>query len=104
MAYTQTLIDNFADGTIDSTKWTITQGPGATESGGTLNLACVADYPRVEGKTYFNLASGILAAKLSTTGARTSNTEFYIGARNANGNAIAGMGGPAGSYLTFQGS
>lgn len=104
MAYSQTLIDNFADGSLDAAKWSITQGPGTTESGGTLNQAAVADYPRVEGKTYFDLSTGILAAKLSVTGTRAPNTEFYIGARNSNGNSICAMGGPAGTYLTFQGS
>lgn len=102
MAYTQTLIDNFEDGSLDSAKWTITQGPGAAESGGTLNLSAVSSYPRVEGKTYFDLASGILAAKLSVTGVRSSNTEFYIGAKDNSGNHISALGGPAGSYLTFQ--
>lgn len=104
MAYSQVLIDDFADNFLNSSKWEITQGPGTTESGGTLNLSCVADYPRVEGKTYFDLSTGILAAKLSVTGTRSASTEFYIGARNANGNSICGMGGPNGSYLTFQGS
>lgn len=102
MAYSQVLIDNFADGSLDSGKWTIAQGPGATESGGTLNLACVADYPRVDGKTYFDLSTGILAAKLTASGARTPNTEFYIGAKDASGNYISALGGPNGSYLTFQ--
>ncbi|QEQ93883.1 hypothetical protein SEA_KARDASHIAN_18 [Streptomyces phage Kardashian] len=104
MAYAQTLIDDFNDGMLNTAKWQITQGPGTTESGGTLNQQCVADYPRVEGKTYFDLATGILAAKLSVSGTRSSNTEFYIGARDASANAITAMGGPAGSYLTFQGS
>lgn len=104
MAYSQSLIDDFADNFLDSAKWAITQGPGTTESGGTLNLSAVADYPRVEGKQYFDLTTGILAAKLSVSGVRSSNTEFYIGAHNANGNAICGMGGPVGTYLTFQGS
>ncbi|WMI34395.1 glycoside hydrolase [Streptomyces phage SheRa] len=104
MPYVQTLIDDFADGTLDSTKWEITQGPGTTESGGTLNLSCVADYPRVEGKQFFDLSKGILAAKLTVSGTRSSNTEFYIGAHDAAYNAISAMGGPAGSYLTFQGS
>lgn len=104
MPYAQTLIDNFDDAFLDAAKWAITQGPGTTESGGTLNLSCVADYPRVEGKQYFNLTQGILAAKLSVSGTRAPNTEFYIGARNADGNAITAMGGPNGTYLTFQGS
>lgn len=102
MAYLQTLIDNFADGSLDAAKWQITQGPGPTESGGTLNLPCIGGYPRVEGKTLFNLATGILAAKLSTTGARTANTEFYLGAVDSNGNGISALGGPVGAYLTFQ--
>lgn len=102
MAYAQTLIDNFADGSIDAAKWTITSGPGTTESGGTLNQAAVADYPRIEGKTYFDLANGIFAAKLSVSGTRAPNTEFYIGVHDASGNSISGLGGPNGTYLTFQ--
>lgn len=104
MGYIQTLVDDFADGSLDSAKWAITQSPGAIESGGTLNLSCIADYPRVEGKTYFDLTSGILAAKLTATGTRSENTEFYIGAHDPAGNAITGMGNPSESYLTFQGN
>lgn len=104
MSYTQTLIDDFNDGTLDPAKWEITQGPGAVESGGTLNLSAVADYPRVEGKTYFDLSSGIYAAKLSASGVRSANTEFYIGAHDASGNAISGMGVPNGTFLSFQGT
>lgn len=104
MPYVQTLIDNFDGATLDTNKWLTTQGPGTTVSGGLLHQACVADYPRIEGKDYFDLSNGILAAKLSATGTRSPNTEFYIGARNSTGNAISGMGGPAGTYLTFQGS
>ncbi|ATN93664.1 hypothetical protein SEA_SCAP1_15 [Streptomyces phage Scap1] len=100
--YVQTLIDDFADAALDPVKWDITQGPGATESGGTLNLACVADYPRVEGLNYFDLSKGILAAKLSISGTRAPNTEFYLGAHDAAGNHISALGGPNGSYLTFQ--
>lgn len=102
MPYVQTLIDNFDDATLDPAKWTITQGPGATESGGTLNLACIADYPRVEGVQLFDLTSGILAAKLSASGTRTENTEFYLGAHDVGGNHISALGGANGTYLTFQ--
>lgn len=102
MAYAQTLIDNFDDATLDPVKWTVTQGPGSTESGGTLNTACVADYPRVEGDQLFDLSTGIVAAKLSTSGTRTEGTEFYIGAHDTAGNHISGMGAPMGSYLSFQ--
>ncbi|QBZ73579.1 hypothetical protein SEA_ROSAASANTEWAA_15 [Streptomyces phage RosaAsantewaa] len=102
MAYTQTLIDDFADASLNTTKWAITQGPGSTESGGTLNLACVADYPRVEGKNFFDLSNGIVAAKLSVTGTRAPNTEFYLGAHDGAGNHISALGGPNGSYITFQ--
>lgn len=100
--YAQTLIDNFNDASLDAGKWAIVQGPGATESGGTLNLACVADYPRVNGKQTFDLSAGILAAKLSVTGTRSPNTEFYIGAHDTAGNYVAALGGPNGSYITFQ--
>ncbi len=102
MAYTQTLIDNFNDAALDPTKWTVTQGPGYSESGGTLNMACVADYPRVEGKTRFDISAGILAAKLSVTGTRAEACEFYIGAHDNSGNHISALGGPNGTYLTFQ--
>jgi len=102
--YVQTVIDNFDAASLDTSKWETTQGPGTTQSGGLLHQACVADYPRIEGKQYFNLSQGILAAKLTVSGTRQANTEFYIGARNANYNAISGMGGPSGTYLTFQGS
>ena len=102
MVYAQTLIDNFDDNVFDEAKWTVTQGRGSTESGGKLNLACIADYPRVEGDILFDLSTGILAAKLSVTGTRASNTEFYIGAHDASGNHISALGGPNGSYITFQ--
>lgn len=102
MAYAQTLIDNFDDATLDLAKWTETQGPGTTESGGTLNLACVADYPRVEGDILFDLSTGILAAKLSVTGTRAEGCEFYLGAHDVAGNHISALGAPNGSYITFQ--
>lgn len=101
MAYIQTLIDNFNDGSLDLAKWTVTQGPGSSESGGTLNMACVADYPRVEGDQFFDLSTGIFAAKLSVTGTRTEGCEFYIGAHDATGNTMAALGAPNGSYITF---
>lgn len=103
MPYVQTLIDNFNDASLDLAKWTVTQGPGSSESGGTLNLAVVADYPRVDGDILFDLSQGILAAKLSVTGTRAPNTEFYIGAHDVSGNGILALGGPNGTYLTFQG-
>lgn len=102
MVYAQTLIDDFNDDTIDTAKWTITQGPGPTESGGTLNMPCTADYPRIEGDLFFDLSTGILASKLTVSGTRATATEFYIGAHDSSGNAISGMGAPEGSYLTFQ--
>lgn len=101
--YIQTLVDNFDDGVLDTDRWTETQGPGATESGGKLNLPCVLDYPRVEADvTPFNLSMGILAAKLSVTGTRAEGCEFYIGAHDGAGNSIAALGAPNGSYLSFQ--
>lgn len=102
MAYTQILIDDFNDGVIDADGLEVTQGPGATESSGKLNLSCVVDYPRVEGKNLFDLSAGIFAARLSITGTRAANTEFYIGAHDVSGNHIAALGGPNGTYLTFQ--
>jgi len=100
--YVQTLIDNFDDASLDLAKWTVVQGPGSTESGGTLNLSCVADYPRVDGDQLFDLSNGILAAKLSVSGTRAPNTEFYLGAHDASGNYISALGGPNGTYLAFQ--
>lgn len=101
MPYVQTLIDDFNDASLDLAKWTVTQGPGASESGGTLNLACVADYPRVEGDQQFDLSKGIFAAKLTVAGTRVDACEFYLGAEDGSGNAIAALGAPNGSYLTF---
>lgn len=100
--YTQTLIDNFNDSVLDPVKWSETQGPGANESGGTLNLPCVLDYPRVEGKTPFDLSRGIFAAKLSVTGLRAEGCEFYVGVHDGSGNHISALGAPNGSYLSFQ--
>lgn len=102
MPYVQTLVDNFDDASLDLDKWTVTQSPGSSESGGTLNLSCVADYPRVEGDILFDLSAGILAAKLSVAGTRTPNTEFYLGAHDTAGNHISALGGPNGTFLTFQ--
>jgi hypothetical protein len=102
VSYVQTLIDDFNDNSLDLSKWTVTQGPGSSESGGKLNLSTVADYPRVEGDQYFDLTNGILAAKLSVTGTRAPNTEFYIGAQNVGGNHISALGVPNGTYITFQ--
>lgn len=101
MPYVQTLIDDFNDGSLDLAKWTVTQGPGSSESGGTLNMACVADYPRVEGDQLFDLSSGIFAAKLSTSGTRAEGCEFYLGAHDVSGNAVTALGAPNGSYITF---
>jgi hypothetical protein len=101
VAYIQTLIDDFNDASLNASKWEITQGPGPSESGGTLNMPCTVDYPRVEGKTYFNLADGILAAKLSVTGTRVNATEFYIGTHDSSGNFMSAIGAPNGSYITF---
>jgi hypothetical protein len=102
VAYSPSLIDDFNDGTIDPAKWAIIQGPGATESGGTLNLPCNMNYPRVEGQILHDLSNGIFAAKLSATGTRVEASEFYIGAHDGAGNHISAMGGANGAYLTFQ--
>jgi len=102
VGYTPALIDDFDDDILDTNKWTITQSPGATESDGTLNMACVADYPRVEGSALYDLTSGILAAKLSASGTRSSGTEFYIGARDGSGNAVSALGTPLTAYVAFQ--
>lgn len=102
--YVQTLIDDFNDGSINSAKWTIVQGPGPTESGGTLNVPCTGAYPKVHGKNFFDLSTGILASKLTVSGTRAAATEFYIGAHDNAGNGIAAMGGPNGTFLTFQAS
>ncbi|ASU03934.1 glycoside hydrolase [Streptomyces phage FrodoSwaggins] len=102
MSYSQNLVDEFADGTIDTTKWTITQGPGTTEADGFLKQTAVPDYPRIEGKQLFDISNGILAAKLSHSGAPTSATEIYVGAHDASGNAISALGAVNGSYITFQ--
>lgn len=103
MAYSQTVIDDFNDGVIDEpARWEVMQGPGESESGGFLNLPCNMNYPRVEGQTFFNLASGIFAAKLTLSGTRSGASEVYIGAHDGAGNHISAMGGPNGSYLTFQ--
>ncbi|QNN99496.1 glycoside hydrolase [Streptomyces phage TieDye] len=102
MSYSQSLVDDFADTTIDTTKWSITQGPGSSEADGFLKQTAVPDYPRIEGKQLFDISTGILAAKLSHSGAPTSATEVYIGAHDVNNNAISCLGAPNGSYITFQ--
>jgi len=102
VAYIQTLIDNFDDDSLDPVKWTIAQGPGATEASGTLNLACTSGYPKVEGNTRFDLSIGIFAAKLSSTGTPTGACEFYIGVRDASGNYISALGTPNDTTISFQ--
>lgn len=102
MVYVQTLIDNFDGMELDPSKWTVAQGPGYSQTDGTLNLSCIADYPRIEGRQLFNLSQGILAAKLSVTGTRSPNTEFYIGAHDFSGNHISALGGGNDPYITFQ--
>lgn len=103
MAYTPVLLDDFNDGVLDeAVRWNITQGPGASESGGTLNTPCTMDYPRVEGRVFQDLSKGIWAAKLTATGTRGDATEFYLGAHDGAGNHISAMGAPSGAYITFQ--
>lgn len=103
MVYSQTLIDDFNDGVLDETvRWTVAQGPGAVEAAGTLDTPCNMNYPRVEGQSFFDLSTGIFAAKLSTSGLRADGTEFYLGVHDGAGNHISAMGAPNGAYITFQ--
>ncbi|QAY16233.1 chitosanase [Streptomyces phage IceWarrior] len=103
MSYSQTLVDDFNTDPLDETvRWDITQGPGTTQNGGYLKQSAVPDYPRIEGQQFFDISSGILAAKLSHSGSPTSATEIYIGAHDGAGNAISCLGAVNGSYITFQ--
>lgn len=101
MAYTRILLDDFNDGVINAAQWPVTQGPGAYESDGTLNLPCTSDYPQVQANKFFDLSEGIFAARLFTSGTRVDATEFYIGAHDGSGNIISALSAPNGTYLTF---
>jgi hypothetical protein len=97
------VIDTFNGASIDFTdRWTQLQGPGGVQSSGTLNMPCVMDYPWIRSKNYFRLSTGILAARLSTSGTRVDGCEFYIGAHDSAGNGISAVGAPYGAYITFE--
>jgi hypothetical protein len=104
MAYKRILIDNFNGASIDfANRWVAVQGSGIpTQTAGTLNMPCVMDYPKIDGKNYFDLSKGIFAAKLSVTGTRADASEFYIGAHDESGNQISAAGSPFGAYVTFE--
>jgi len=102
VAYAPILIDDFNDGVLDTVRWIEAQGPGTTEADGTLNIPCNMNYPRVEGRVFHDLSSGIWGAKLSAEGTRADATEFYIGAHDGAGNHILAMGAPISEYITFQ--
>lgn len=102
MVYAQALIDNFNGAALDTSKWTETQGPGVSLSGGSLKMACVEYYPRIEGKNLFDLTTGIFAAKLTVEGTRVPACEVYLGAQDLSGNYVAVLGSPSSSYLAFQ--
>jgi hypothetical protein len=104
VSYSRIRIDSFNGASIDFTdRWIAIQGSGIpTQSGGTLNMPCVMDYPQIDGKNYFDLSTGILAARLSATGTRSDASEFYIGARDEAGNHIAAVGAPSNAYITFE--
>jgi hypothetical protein len=101
--YSRVLIDSFNSAAIDfADRWTVVQGPGYSQSSGTLNMACVMDYPWITGKNHFRLSTGILAAQVTVTGTRTDGSEFYIGAQDAAGNGISAAAAPNGAYITFE--
>ena len=91
MAYSQTLIDNFDDNTINLTKWTLIDGAGITESGGKLNVPAQSVYPQALSQALYNLENGILAAKLTRSGTATAETEFYFGAHDSTGTNMVGI-------------
>jgi hypothetical protein len=65
-------------------------------------MPCVLDYPWIQGKTFFRLSTGILAARLTATGTRVDGSEFYIGVHDGAGNGISAVGAPYGAYITFE--
>ncbi|AXQ61259.1 hypothetical protein SEA_LIBERTYBELL_18 [Streptomyces phage LibertyBell] len=103
MPYSQVVIDTFNGAAIDfNDRWYQAQGPGGSLGSGTLNMPCVMDYPMIQGKNFFRLSTGILAARLSATGTRAEASEFYIGAHDGAGNGVLAVGAPQGAYITFE--
>lgn len=101
MAYTQTVIDNFDDNSIDAAKWN-RPTTGATETSAKYHMPCLSTYPQTEGLNSYNLANGILAVKYAKTGTATAESEFYMGAHDGAGNVISLLGGVANAYLAVE--
>ena len=101
--YTQTLIDNFNDNSLDPTKWVLpyTTTPPIAETGGKLTIPASGQYAVLNGIVRKDITNGILAVKLSKTNTPTAETEIYLGAIDASGNIVAAYGNPSGSYVSF---
>lgn len=79
-AYTQTVIDNFNDNSLNTTLWATPDGTtGLAETSTQMQLSSVTAYPELRGKTYYNITAGILAAKVSQSGTAAAETEVYFG-------------------------
>lgn len=90
MPYTQTVIDNFNDNSLNTSIWNLLSTNGVTEAGGVLRIPSVAAYPQVQSAASHNLTTSILAAKLTRSGTANSGvtTEFYFGVHDGAGNYL----------------
>jgi len=101
MSYTQTLHDDFADNSINATKWPTTV-TGVTETSGKMHVAALSSYPHAHGQNNQNLANGIWAVKFAKSGTATAETEFYIGAHDGAGNHVTLFSSPINATLGIE--
>lgn len=104
--WTQTLIDNFNDNSLDTAKWQLpyTTTVPLAESGGKMTIPATSQYAKLYGKIRHNLSTGILAVKYSKTNTPTAETEVYVGAVDALNNEVTGISTPSGTYVAFNAS
>jgi hypothetical protein len=102
MTYTQTVIDNFNDNSFNTSIWATPSGAtGIAETSAALRISALAAYPEVRSTQNQNLSTGIVAAKVSSSGTSTASTEMYFGASDSAGNIIMARAEPTGGTWTF---
>jgi hypothetical protein len=101
--YTQTVIDNFNDNSINTSIWNQLGTTGITEVSGSLRIPSVAAYPQIQSTANRNLTTGILAAKISRSGTvgTTDDTEFYFGVHDGT-RYVQAVFFPAGNTFIFR--
>jgi hypothetical protein len=98
----QTLLDNFNDNSYNNAIWDPSSLPaGIVESGGKLNLNATGAYPEVTSKASIDLSTGIVAAKLTSSGTPNASTEFYFSVYDNAGNYVQMQSTPNSGFWNF---